>query len=874
MKIIARNILRGPNFWDKNYHQLIVATIDFESMPKAFPQKSGFKKKYAEIFKEHSGNKLPYNNIAKAIGFSAIHLQNIAGLHTSFFEVFPTGDGNTVTIAVEYKLEEAGKEALNAAISAIKSIVNNEHFEVKPIIEELNYLKERYSPGIGEMALFKEAELRGIPISKGFNRPEVVFGYGRHQKKVNASITNHTSFLGVEITDDKVLTKKVLGAAEVPVPKGFVITRKDDIYKVVDRIGFPVVVKPPDSNNGRGISLNLKTIREVEDAYEISKVYSQDVIIEKFIKGADYRLLVINNKFTAALKRIAANITGDGASSIEALIEEENKNPLRQPGGILTPIEVDEITLNILKKNNLKLGSILQKGERLFVKETANVSAGGVPEDVTEQVHPVNIQLAERIAKICMLDVCGIDLIAEDISIPYTESDVAVIEVNASPGIKMHMAPIKGKPVNVAGSIMDMLFPKGSKATIPTAAVTGTNGKTTIVRFMAYMAQVAGHTVGFTTTEGIYLGPCLQEGIDKNHLNQKQENSSIIIDRGDCSGPKSAAVVLKDPIIDYALLECARGGIIRSGLPFKYCDIAVVSNVSDDHLGLKGIDTIEDMAKVKSVVPASVSPTGYAILNADDKLVVKMANTVSGKVAFFSMDGNNTKLKKHLKKGGVGAFYQNGSIHLYNGEVLIYMEDVKNIPLTIGGKVGYMIQNTLPVLLFGYVAGFELIKIKEALLNFKPSPSQTPGRLNLYDFEDFLLLVDYAHNPAGYDAIGDFIKQFDVKWKTGVIAAQGDRKEETIRELGKKAASMFDEIIIRNNKSQRGRPYEEIHTLLKEGIDEVNPDIPVKVIANEQEASEYAILHAKRNSLVVIFTEQVEQTLKVVDGMLHELVPG
>lgn len=556
-------------------------------------------------------------------------------------------------------------------------------------------------------------------------------------------------------------------------------------------------------------------------------------------------MLVINNKLVAAALRSPAHVIGDGKSTVQELIDEVNKDPRRGFGheNVLTQITVNELTLNIIKAKNYTLESILPNGEKLILKDTANLSIGGTAEDVTDIVHPANVFMAERISKIIDLDICGIDVMTTDISKPLEETGGAVLEVNAGPGFRMHLAPTSGLPRNVAAPVIDKLFPQGSTGNIPIIAVTGTNGKTTTTRLIAHMAKMKGRKVGYTTSDGVYI-----------------QNQMLM--KSDCTGPSSAEFVLKDPTVDFAVLECARGGLLRAGLGFNKCDVGIVTNVASDHLDLKGIHTLEQLAKVKGVIPETVQKDGYAILNADDDLVYEMRKSVNCNVAIFSMDENNLRIKAMQKVGGISAVYENGYITICRGEWKLRVIKAVNVPLTFGGRATFMIQNVLPAVITAYTRGFTIDEIKLALETFIPSATQTPGRLNLFEFKDFQVLLDYAHNPAGMRALQKFIENIDATVKVGIIAGVGDRREEDTNEVGSVAAEMFDEIIIRQDKHLRGRTDSEIISILETGIKMKDPNKKITVIPNEKEAATFAIKNAKKGSLIVICSDVIPDALE------------
>jgi cyanophycin synthetase len=554
---------------------------------------------------------------------------------------------------------------------------------------------------------------------------------------------------------------------------------------------------------------------------------------------------VINYKLVAVARRIPAAVTGNGASTIQQLIDEVNLDSRRGEGHNreLTLIKVDQVTEMILKDKGLTLDSVLPQGEILYLKDTANLSTGGTAEDVTDIVHPENKFLIERAARIIGLDICGIDVIAPSVERPFKENGGMIIEVNAGPGLRMHVSPSMGRPRNVGEAIVNLLYPEGN-GRIPVVAITGTNGKTTTTRLVAHLVSQMGYHVGYTVTDGIFI-------------------AGHAIDFGDCTGSRSAEVILSDPLVNFAVLECARGGILRHGLGFDSCDIGIVTNVADDHLGLGDINTIEEMAKVKSVVPRSVAPSGYSILNADDDLVYAMASDIVSKLALFSLDANSPRITEHCEKGGLAAVVDNGYITIIDGNKRIQIEKAENIPLTMKGKAIFMIQNVLPAVLVGYINKFPEKEIRLGLMTFHPSVDQTPGRLNVFNFPHFDVLVDYAHNTHGYKALGKFLSSIRDRHKVGIVAAVGDRRDEDIMNVGRLAAEMFDEIIIRQDHDLRGRTVEEIMSLIEQGIKQVR-NKPVISIPNELDAIHYAFQNAKNGSMIVICTDMIKEVLDYV----------
>ena len=621
----------------------------------------------------------------------------------------------------------------------------------------------------------------------------------------------------------------------------------EEVDSACQKVGFPVVIKPIDGNHGRGITVNLQSLEEARLAFHAAKKVSNSVIVEQYITGVDYRLLVINHRFVAAALRTPAHVVGDGTSTIQELIDRVNADPRRGYGHekTLTQITINELTLGLIKAKGYTLDSRLTKDEMLILKDTANLSTGGTAEDVTDFVHPANVAMAERISRIINLDICGIDIMTSDISQPLKDTRGAVLEVNAGPGFRMHLAPAKGLPRNVASPVIDKLFPKGSNGKIPIVAVTGTNGKTTTTRLIAHIMKMEGYRVGYTTTDGVYI-----------------QNRMLV--QGDCTGPNSAEFVLKDPTVNFAVLECARGGILRAGLGFKNCNVAVVTNIAPDHLGLKGIHTVEQLAKVKAVVPETVLPEGHAILNADDDLVYEMRRGVQCNVALFSMDEHNPRILALQRKGGITAVYENGYVTLCKGEWKMRLLKVHEIPITYGGKAEFMIQNILPAIIAGHIQGASNEDIKAGLSTFIPSPNQTPGRLNFFEFKKFNVLLDFAHNAAGMRALKKLTDTMECTVKVGIIAGIGDRRVEDNNAIGEVAASMFDEIIIRQDKNLRGKTDLEIIQMLEDGIRKTAPDKPITIIPNEREAITYAIENGREGSLIILCSDIIPEALNIV----------
>ena len=866
MKIVEIKVLRGPNYWSVNRTKLIQMKLDLEEkeqMPtNAIP---GFRERLETMMPSLIEHRCSVGTrggffervdegtwMGHVIEHIALEIQTLAGMDTGFGRTRGTGKEGEYYVCFSYMEEDAGIYAAKAAVRITHALIFEEPYFLDEDIQKLREIREDTRLGPSTGCIVDEAAKRGIPYIRLNKHSLVQLGYGIHQKRIRATIASTTGNIAVDIACDKEETKNLLGAAEIPVPKGDVVRTEEGLQSAVNRIGYPIVIKPIDGNHGKGNTTNITNWEQALVAFAAAKVYGRNVIVEKYITGFDFRILVIDYKFICAALRTPAAVTGDGKNTIQFLLDETNKDPRRGYGHekVLTQITIDQFTQKMLDDKGYSLETIPAKGELVLLKPTANLSTGGTSTDVTDEVHPANITMCERIAKIIGLDICGIDIMAMDLRSPVTENGGAILEVNAAPGFRMHIDPSIGLPRNVAEPVVDMLFPKGSAGKIPIIAITGTNGKTTTTRLAAHIAKTAGYKVGYTTSDGVYI---------QNQLMMK----------GDCTGPLSSQFVLKDPTVDFAVLECARGGILKNGLAFQNCDVAIVTNISADHIGLGGIDSMEQMAKVKAVVPETVFKHGYAILNAEDDLVFAMKKGLHCNIALFSMDENNPRIVEHCKAGGYAAVFENGYITIMKGPWKIRVIKVAEVPITYGGKALHNVMNCLPAVLSTYFwRNIEIDDIKLALQTFIPSATQTPGRLNMFQFKHFKFLVDFAHNPAGLELLCDFVSKMEGEPKVGIISGTGDRRDEDIKELGRISGRYFDEIIIRCDKNLRGRTAEEIVGLLLEGITETKPkDIPIVTIYNEKEAIMHAYNTAKPGSLITIMCDVVAEALDLIKAL-------
>lgn len=858
MRILDIKVMKGPNYWSIRRHKVIQMRLDLEEMEQR-PTNTidGFLDRMQELLPSMHSHRCSVGEpggffsrvkdgtwMGHVIEHIALEIQTLAGMQCGFGRTRETSKSGVYNVVFSYMEEKAGIFAAKSAVRIAEALIDGKPYDLATDIQQLREIREDERLGPSTGCLVEEAAARGIPYIRLNRHSLVQLGYGVNQRRIRATIASTTGSIAVDIACDKEETKNLLGAAEIPVPKGRIVYTEEGLRDAIDSVKYPIVTKPVDGNHGKGATTNIIDWEGALAGLAAAKKYGRGVIVEKYITGLDHRVLVVNYKYVAAAIRKPAAVKGDGVHTIQQLIDITNQDPRRGYGHekVLTQISIDDFLHEMLSRENLTLDSIPPKGLEVFLKPTANLSTGGTATDITDHVHPDNIFMCERIARIIGLDICGIDIMGPDLSVPIKENGGAILEVNAAPGFRMHIEPTEGLPRNVAEPVINMLYPPGTSARIPIIAVSGTNGKTTTTRLMAHIVKSMGHKVGFTTTDGVYI---------QNQLMMK----------GDCTGPISTEFVLKDPTVDFAVLECARGGILRAGLGFHNCDIAIVTNIAEDHLGLQDIDTLDQLARVKSVVPESVFPDGYSILNADNPYTLAMAKGVVSKIAYFTLEENNPVVVEHIKKGGLAAMYENGYVTICKGTWKIRVDKASNIPLTYGGRAAFNIANILPCVLAGFIRNFRIEDMKIALETFIPSPVQTPGRMNMFHFKNFTVMVDYAHNAHGFMAVSDFLSKVDATPKVGIIAGVGDRRDDDIRNLGRVAAGMFDEIVIRQDKNLRGRTEQDIIDLMTEGIHSVSTSRKVTVIPKESEAIDYALKSAVPGAFITICSDVIPDAL-------------
>ncbi|MBW4686674.1 MAG: cyanophycin synthetase [Komarekiella atlantica HA4396-MV6] len=865
MRILKIQTLRGPNYWSIRRHKLIVMRLDLETLAETPSNEiPGFYEGLVEALPSLEGH---YCSPGCRGGFLmrvkegtmmghivehvALELQELSGMHVGFGRTRETATPGIFQVVIEYLNEEAGRYAGRAAVRLCQSIVDRGRYpkaELEQDIQDLKDFSRDASLGPSTEAIVKEAEKRGIPWMPLEARFLIQLGYGVNQKRMQATMTDNTGILGVELACDKEATKRILAAAGAPVPRGTVINFLDDLQEAIEYVGgYPIVIKPLDGNHGRGITIDIRSWEEAEAAYEAARQVSRSIIVERYYVGRDHRVLVVNGKVVAVAERVPAHVIGNGRSTIAELIEETNLDPNRGEGhdNVLTKIELDRTSYQLLERQGYTLNSVPPKGTICYLRATANLSTGGSAVDRTDEIHPENLWLAQRVVKIIGLDIAGLDIVTSDISRPLREMDGVIVEVNAAPGFRMHVAPSQGIPRNVAGAVMDMLFPNEQSSQIPILSVTGTNGKTTTTRLLAHIYKQTGKVVGYTTTDGTYIG-------------------DYLVEAGDNTGPQSAHVILQDPTVEVAVLETARGGILRSGLGFEAANVGVVLNIAADHLGIGDIDTIDQLANLKSVVSEAVFPDGYAVLNADDRRVAAMSQKTKANIAYFTMNPDSELVNKHIQKGGVAAVYENGYLSIVKGDWTHRIERAEQIPITMGGRAPFMIANALAASLAAFVQNVTIEQIRAGLKSFRASVSQTPGRMNLFNLGNYHALVDYAHNPASYEAVGAFVRNWTTGVRIGVVGGPGDRRDEDFVTLGKLAAQIFNYIIIKEDDDTRGRPRGSAAELITQGITQVKSDCRYESILDETQAINKALDMAPDNSLVVILPESVTRAIKLI----------
>jgi len=865
MKILKIQALQGPNLWSITRKKLIQMRLDLEGMEERPTNLvSGFRERIELLIPTLINHRCSegckggfFQRIDRGtwmghvIEHVALEIQTLAGMDVGFGRTRETKTSGIYNVVFNYIEEKVGLFAAESAVNIVEALIAGTDYDLQADIQKMREIREKVRLGPSTGSIVDEAVARDIPWIRLGTNSLIQLGYGINQMRFQATITCKTSNIAVDIACNKEQTKKMLDASSIPVAKGDIVVDEEDLEATIKSIGYPIVLKPLDGNHGKGASINVMNWEDALAGLEYAQKYSRRIIVEKFITGYDFRILVIDNKVIAAAQRVPAHVVGNGKDSIQELIDITNSDPRRGYGheNVLTEIGVDRDTLELLDKLNYTVDSVPAEDEIVYLKSTANLSTGGTSIDVTDLMHPENIFMAERISRVIGLDVCGIDIMAANLTQSLKENGGVILEVNAAPGFRMHLAPSQGLPRNVAAPVIDMLYPPGKASRIPIIAITGTNGKTTTSRLIAHIVKNNGFRVGFTTSDGIYI---------HNHMMEK----------GDTTGPLSAEYILKDPNVEFAVLETARGGILRSGLGFSRCDIGVITNIQEDHLGISDIHDLKDLSRVKSVVADSVKKDGWAVLNGEDENCLEIAKSLRCNVALFSLDENCPAIIEHCKAGGIAAIYENGFITIKKGDWKFRVERATHIPLTMNGKARFMIANVLAATLASYLYGFKTEDIKLSLATFLPGAAQTPGRMNIFEFSKFKVMIDFAHNPSGYRGIEDFMKSVEATRKIGIISGVGDRRDEDIRECARIAGNMFDHIIIRQEKHLRGRTEQQIVSLILEGIASADKETTHEVVTLETEAIRHAISLAKEGTFIVALSDVIDNAIDIVQSYL------
>ncbi len=803
--------------------------------------------------------------IAHVWEHATLELQNMAGSNVGFGRTRSAGPVGHYNMVFQYQQREVGLEAARIARQLLLSLLSD---DLRPAFEEEiesgfdfteerdNFIRfaQRKELGPSTASLVRAAEERGIPWQRLNQHSLVQFGHGKYQQRIQATITSKTPHIAVEISCDKEDTHNILSDLGLPVPRQHLVYSPRECVRAARRIGYPVVVKPLDANHGRGVSINLNEDEQVEAAFDVAResARGRSVLVESYVEGMDHRMLVVNGELVAVAKRVPGHVVGDGRQTIAELVDEVNLDPRRGIGHekVLTRLELDHQAERLMDKAGHTRDTVLPDGEAFFLRSTANLSTGGTAIDMTDVVHPDNREMAQRAVMAVGLDVGGVDFLTSDIARSYKEVGGAIVEVNAAPGFRMHVAPSEGKPRDVAGKVMDMLFPPGTPTRIPIASITGTNGKTTTSRMLGHILKTAGHTVGMTSTDGVYI-------------------DGRVTVKGDMTGPASARIVLRDPNVDVAVMETARGGLLRSGMGYRKSDVSACLNVSADHLGMKGIDTLEQLAELKRIVIEIAQDT--AVLNADDEWCLHMADyTEARHVCYVTMNPAHSLVREHVRAGGRALVLERG----INGDMITLYDNGTHspllwtylIPATMEGKATHNVQNAMFAAALAYSLGKSLDDIRHGLRTFDTSFFQAPGRMNVFDEHPFRVILDYGHNPAAIRAVCQLVSRLDVGGRRiCVLGAPGDRRDEDIRAIADETLGHFDHYICRADDNRRGRGQEEVPEMLRSRLLEKGFDPAcVELVADEGPAVALGLESAEEGDLLVIFGDDITRCWKQI----------
>ena len=863
MDVSRIRALRGPNLWSR--HTAIEAIVSCAEAERDINDIPGFETRLRERFPEIALLQPALNgdthSMAQILEFATLGLQAQAGCPVTFSRTAQTVEPGIYQVVVEYSEEEVGRLALELAQTLCQAAADDAPFDLADALHRLRELDEDVRLGPSTGSIVYAAVARGIPYRRLTQGSLVQFGWGSRQRRIQAAETDMTSAVAESIAQDKELTKRLLQSAGVPVPTGRPVEDAEDAWAAAREIGIEngvaVVVKPQDGNQGKGVAVNLTTREQVLAAYAVAYKISDNVLVERYVSGQDHRFLVVGSKLVAAARREPPMVIGDGTHTVRQLVDLVNADPRRGTGHAtsLTKIRFDDIALARLAQDGLNAESVPARGQRVILRNNANLSTGGSATDVTDDVHPDFAARAIAAAQMVGLDIAGVDIVCKNVLRPLEEQGGGIVELNAAPGLRMHLQPSFGKGRAVGEAIIANMFADGDDARIPLVAVAGTNGKTTTVRLIAGILGSQGHRVGMTSTDGVYI-------------------QGKRIDTGDCSGPKSARNVLMHPDVDAAVLETARGGVLREGLGFDRCDVAVITNIGKgDHLGLSYISTVEDLSVVKRVIVQNVKPgTGYAVLNAADPMVARMADSCPGKVIFFAHDRNHPVMAMHRAQGKRIIFLDGREIVAMEGSAEQRLA-LKDIPVTAGGAIGFQIENAMAAVGAGWALGLDWAVIRAGLKSFVNDAASAPGRFNVFDYRDATLIADYGHNP---DAIQALVRAIDgMPEKSGkrravVISGAGDRRDEDIRQQTEILGDAFDTVVLYQDQCQRGRADGEVLALLHQGLANARRAKEVKEIRGEFLAIDTALADLQPGDLCLILVDQVEEALAHIAKRIAE----
>ena len=843
MDISRIRALRGPNLWSR--HTAVEAIVACAEGERALTQLPGFEARLRALFPGMGPlRRQPEQaSLAHVLEVVTLALQAQAGCPVSFSRTTETVEAGTYQVVVEYTEEDVGRRALAGAAELMQAAAAGTGFDVDATLAALRELDEDVRLGPSTGAIVQAAVARGIPYRRLTSGSLVQFGWGARQRRIWAAEVDSTSAVSESIAQDKDLTKTLLRAAGVPVPLGRPVASVDEAWEVAQEIGLPVVVKPQDGNQGKGVTVNIVSREHLAVAYQAADEIGT-VMVEKFLPGSDFRLLVVGDKLIAAARRDPPHVIGDGSHTVRELVNLVNADPKRGDGHAtsLTKIRFDDIAVARLEIQGLTPESVPDKGQRVILRNNANLSTGGTATDVTDDVHPEVAARAVAAARMIGLEICGVDVVCETMVRPLEEQSGGIVEVNAAPGLRMHLSPSFGKGRAVGEAIISRLYGPGENGRIPVVAVTGTNGKTTTTRLIAHLFAASGLRVGMTNTDGV-------------HVNGRQ------IDSGDCSGPKSARNVLMHPDVDAAVFETARGGVLREGLGFDHCQVAVVTNIgAGDHLGLNYITTVEDLAVLKRVIVQNVAPGGYAVLNATDANVVTMASVCPGGIIYFAADRHHPVLATHRAQGQRCVFVDDGHIVAAEGN---WREGValRDIPLTRNGSIGFQVENAMASVAAAWGVGLSWDAIRSGLASFLNDADNAPGRFNVMDYRGATLIADYGHNPDAMRALVAAVASMPGQRRSVVISGAGDRRDEDIREQTQILGAAFDEVLLYQDACQRGREDGEVIALLRQGLAGAPRTTEVLEVRGEFHAIDTALARLQPGDLCLILVDQVEEAL-------------